>query len=87
MKLDITDTIILTIGIIATLIAVINAAIWLRVLIQLYREDTGCDLPATDLDGSDAQGSAYGAKGSAYGAKGSAYGAKGSAYGAKGGSQ
>lgn len=77
MKLDITDTIILTIGIIATLIAVINAALWLRVLIQLYREDTGCDLPATDLDGSDAQGSAYGAKGSAYGAKGSAYGAKG----------
>ena len=63
MNLDTTDTIILTIGIIATLIAVINAALWLRVLIQLYREDTGCDLPATDLDGSDAQGSAYGTKG------------------------
>ena len=63
MKLDTTDTIILTVGIIATLIAVINAALWLRVLIQLYREDTGCDLPATDLDGSDAQGSAYGRKG------------------------
>ena len=63
MKLDITDTIILTIGIIATLIAVINAALWLKVLIQLYREDTGCDLPATDLNGSDAKGSAYGAKG------------------------
>ena len=77
MKLDTTDTIILTVGIIATLIAVINAALWLRVLIQLYREDTGCDLPATDLDGSDAQGSAYGTKGSAYGAQGSAYGEKG----------
>lgn len=63
MKLDITETIILTIGIIATLIAVTNAALWLRVLIQLYREDTGFDLPATDLNGSDAQGSAYGTKG------------------------
>ena len=70
MKLDTTDTIILTVGIIATLIAVINAALWLRVLIQLYREDTGFDLPATDLDGSDAQGSAYGEKCSAYGEKG-----------------
>ena len=65
MKLDTTDTIILTVGIIATLIAVINAALWLRVLIQLYREDTGFQLPSTDLDGSDAQGSAYGAKGGA----------------------
>ena len=63
MKLDTTDTIILTVGIIATLIAVINAALWLRVLIQLYREDTGYELPVTDLDGSDAQGSAYGRKG------------------------
>ena len=63
MKLDTTDTIILTVGIIATLIAVINAALWLRVLIQLCREDTGCDLPATNLDGSDAKGSAYGEKG------------------------
>jgi len=70
MKLDTTDTIILTVGIIAILIAVINAALWLRVLIQLYREDTGFDLPATDLDGSDAKGSAYGTKGSAYGEKG-----------------
>ena len=65
MKLDTTDTIILTVGIIATLIAVINAALWLRVLIQLYREDTGYELPVTDLDGSDAQGSAYGMKGGA----------------------
>jgi hypothetical protein len=63
MKLDTTDTIILTVGIIAILIAVINAALWLRVLIQLYREDTGFELPATDLDGSDAKGSAYGEKG------------------------
>ena len=63
MKLDTTDTIILTIGIIATLIAVIHAALWLRVLIQLYREDTGYELPATDLDGSDAKGSAYSQKG------------------------
>jgi hypothetical protein len=63
MKLDTTDTIILTVGIIAILIAVINAALWLRVLIQLYREDTGFDLPPTDLDGRDAAGSAYGKKG------------------------
>ena len=63
MKLDITDTIILMVGIIATLIAVINAALWLRVLIQLYRDDTGFDLPSTDLDGSDAKGSAYSQKG------------------------
>jgi|688.fasta_scaffold57353_10 hypothetical protein len=59
MKLDTTDTIILTVGIIAILIAVINAALWLRVLIQLYREDTGFELPATDIDGRDAAGSAY----------------------------
>jgi hypothetical protein len=66
MKLDITDTIVLTVGIIAILIAVINAALWLRVLIQLYREDTGFDLPATDLDGSDAQGSAFAKKGGSH---------------------
>jgi hypothetical protein len=64
MKLDITDTIILTVGIIATLIAVINAALWLRVLIRLYREeDTGYCLPPTDIDGRDAAGSAFGTKG------------------------
>jgi hypothetical protein len=66
MKLDTTDTIILTVGIIAILIAVINAVLWLRVLIQLYREDTGFELPAADLDGSDAQGSAYGKKGGSH---------------------
>jgi hypothetical protein len=59
-----TDKIIITIGIIATLIAVINAALWIRALIQLYRKgDTGSDLPPTDLDGKDAAGSAYGKKG------------------------
>ena len=67
MKLDITDTIILTVGIIAILIAVIHAALWLRVLIQLYREeDTGYCLPQTDLDGRDAQGSAYMKKGGSH---------------------
>jgi len=59
-----TDQIIVTIAIIAILITVINAALWLRVLIQLYREDdTSYCLPPTDLDGRDAQGSAFGTKG------------------------
>ena len=58
-----TDKIILAIGIIATLIAIVNAALWIRALIQLYREDTSYDLPPTDLDGRDAQGSAFGKKG------------------------
>jgi hypothetical protein len=58
------DQIILTIAIIAILIAVIHAALWLRVLIHLYRgDDTSYCLPPTDLDGMDAQGSAYGQKG------------------------
>jgi hypothetical protein len=58
------DKIILTIGIIAILITIVNAALWLRVLIRLYREeDTGYHLPPTDLDGRDAQGSAYATKG------------------------
>jgi hypothetical protein len=62
-----TDQIIVTIAIIAILIAVIHAALWLRVLIQLYREDdTSYCLPPTDLDGRDAQGSAYGVKGGSY---------------------
>jgi hypothetical protein len=61
------DQIILTIAIGAILIAVIHAALWLRVLIQLYREDdTSYCLPPTDLDGSDAQGSAYGQKGGSH---------------------
>jgi hypothetical protein len=66
MKLDITDTIILTVGIIATLIALINAALWVRVLIRLYRQDTGYYLPPTDLDGRDAAGSSYGKKGGSH---------------------
>jgi hypothetical protein len=66
MKLDTTDTIILTIGIIATLIAVINAALWLRVLIRLYRQDTGYCLPPTELDGRDAAGSGYRTKGGSH---------------------
>ena len=62
-----TDKIIITIGIIAILFASINAALWLRVLIQLYREeDTGYCLPPTDLDGKDAAGSAYGKKGGSH---------------------
>jgi hypothetical protein len=60
------DKIILIIGIIAILIAVINAALWLRALIQLYREDTGYCLPITDLDGRDAAGSAFGQKGGSH---------------------
>jgi hypothetical protein len=62
-----TDQIIVTIAIIAILITVINAALWLRVLIQLYREDdTGYCLPQIDLDGRDAQGSAFGTKGGSH---------------------
>ena len=62
-----TDQIIITIGIIAILITVINAALWLRMLIHLYREeDTGYCLPITDLDGRDAAGSAYGTKGGSH---------------------
>jgi len=62
-----TDQIILTIAIGAILIAVIHAALWLRVLIQLYREDdTSYCLPPTDIDGRDAQGSAYGQKGGSH---------------------
>jgi hypothetical protein len=58
------DQIIVTIAIGAILITVIHAALWLRVLIHLYREDdTSYCLPPTDLDGRDAQGSAYGQKG------------------------
>ena len=61
------DQIILTIGIIAIIITVINAALWLRVLIQLYRvDDTSYCLPPTDLDGRDAQGSAFGKKGGSH---------------------
>jgi NhaP-type Na+/H+ or K+/H+ antiporter len=62
-----TDQIIVTIAIIAILITVINAALWLRVLIQLYREDdTGYCLPQIDIDGRDAAGSAYSQKGGSH---------------------
>jgi hypothetical protein len=58
------DQIIITIGLIAIIITSINAALWVRALIQFYRQkDTGFDLPPTDIDGRDAQGSAYGKKG------------------------
>jgi hypothetical protein len=60
------DQIILTIGIIAIVIALINAALWLRVLIRLYRQDTGYCLPPTNLDGRDAQGSGYRTKGGSH---------------------
>jgi hypothetical protein len=61
------DQIILTIGIIAILITVINAALWLRMLIHLYRvDDTSYCLPPTDLDGRDAHGSALGKKGGSH---------------------
>jgi hypothetical protein len=62
-----TDKIILAIGIIAILFALINAALWLRVLIQLYREENmGYHLTPTDLNGSDAAGSAYSTKGGSH---------------------
>jgi hypothetical protein len=61
------DQIIITIGLIAILIASINAALWVRALIQFYRKgDTGSDLPPTDLDGRDAAGSAYSTKGGSH---------------------
>jgi hypothetical protein len=64
------DQIILIIGIIAILIAILNIFfLWAT----HQPEDTGYDLPPTDLDGRDAQGSAYGTKGSAYGKKGGSH--------------
>jgi hypothetical protein len=60
MKLDITDTIILTVGIIAILVSLLHIVfLWAT----HQPEDTSYDLPPTDLDGSDAQGSAFGQKG------------------------
>ena len=77
------DQIILIIGIVAILIAILHIVfLWAT----HQPQDTSFDLPPTDLDGRDAQGSAYGTKGSAYGTKGSAYGVKGSSYGVKGSS-
>ena len=55
-----TDQIIITIGIIAILVSLLHIVfLWAT----RQPEDSGFDLPPTDLDGSDAQGSAYGQKG------------------------
>jgi FtsZ-interacting cell division protein ZipA len=57
------DQIILIIGIIAILIAILHIVfLWAT----RQPEDTGFDLPPTDLDGRDAQGSAYGVKGGSH---------------------
>jgi hypothetical protein len=54
------DQIIVTIAIIAILILLLHIVfLWAT----HQPEDSGFDLPPTDLDGSDAQGSAYGQKG------------------------
>jgi hypothetical protein len=54
------DQIIITIGIIAILVSLLHIVfLWAT----HQPEDTGFDLPPTDLDGRDAQGSAYGEKG------------------------
>jgi len=58
-----TDQIILIIGIIAILIAILHIVfLWAT----HQPEDTGYDLPPTDLDGRDAAGSAYGKKGGSH---------------------
>jgi hypothetical protein len=54
------DQIILIIGIIAILVSLLHIFfLWAT----RQPGDTGYDLPPTDLDGSDAQGSAFGQKG------------------------
>jgi hypothetical protein len=71
------DQIILTIAIIAILVTLLHIFfLWAT----RQPGDTGYELPPTDLDGRDAQGSAYGEKGSAYGVKGSSYGKKGGSH-------
>jgi hypothetical protein len=58
-----TDKIILIIGIIAILVTLLHIVfLWAT----HQPEDTGFDLPPTDLDGRDAQGSAYGQKGDSH---------------------
>jgi hypothetical protein len=60
MKLDTTDTIILTVGIIAIITSVIHAVMWLRVLAKICREESEhFYLPPTDLDGRDTRGGFY----------------------------
>jgi hypothetical protein len=54
------DKIILIIGIIAILVTLLHIVfLWAT----HQPQDSGYDLPPTDLDGSDAAGSAYGQKG------------------------
>jgi len=58
-----TDKIILIIGIIAILVTLLHIFfLWAT----RQPEDTGYDLPPTDLDGRDAAGSAYGKKGGSH---------------------
>jgi hypothetical protein len=57
------DQIIVTIAIIAILISLLHIVfLWAT----HQPEDTGFDLPPTDLDGRDAQGSAFGKKGGSH---------------------
>jgi hypothetical protein len=57
------DQIILIIGIIAILIAILHIVfLWAT----HQPQDSGFDLPPTDLDGRDAQGSAFGKKGGSH---------------------
>jgi hypothetical protein len=54
------DQIIVTIAIIAILVSLLHIFfLW----VTHQPQDSGFDLPPTDLDGRDAQGSAYGQKG------------------------
>jgi nitrogen fixation-related uncharacterized protein len=54
------DQIIVTIAIIAILVTLLHIVfLWAT----RQPQDSGYDLPPTDLDGSDAQGSAFGQKG------------------------
>ena len=58
-----TDQIIITIGIIAILVSLLHIVfLWAT----RQPEDSGFDLPPTDLDGRDAAGSAYGKKGGSH---------------------
>jgi len=57
------DQIIVTIAIIAILVTLLHIVfLWAT----HQPEDAGFDLPPTDIDGSDAKGSAYGKKGGSH---------------------
>jgi hypothetical protein len=57
------DQIIVTIAIIAILVTLLHIFfLWAT----RQPQDSGFDLPPTDLDGSDAQGSAFGQKGGSH---------------------